>query len=85
MKVSPGQLQAYASHIISDEDCLQHVRDRLALRWIEMFRSANAEKREEISRIMDTEQAFFDELKKILDDAVQTKDINDTEDDADKN
>jgi len=62
--ISNERLLDYANSIINNEafeEVIMRVHDRMLGR----FRTATAEQREQINAVMDADQAFFEELKKI--------------------
>ena len=65
MSLSPAQLENYANSVLND-DAMQEVRDRVQLSLFKKFRVSNPEEREVINAIMDNENLFYDELRKIL-------------------
>ncbi len=66
-RVTNARLQNWAATLMGDDECLQEVRDRFQLKMLDLFRAADAAKREEINHIMDNEKLFFEELAAICD------------------
>lgn len=68
------QVQEFAKLVLSHH-AKDEVIDRIALKLIKSFRDGDSKIREEVVRVMDSQDLFFSELQAILDESI---DINDS-------